>query len=216
MKVFVISDTHFPFHNKSAYRKVMKLIKKEKPTHVVQIGDLLDQYIFSKYTRSLSVSAEQDVQKGLKQAQNMWSEIKRMLPKAKCFQLLGNHDVRLSKRILEKVPELESFFNLQDLYSFPGVKTLRSEREFLEIQGIVYIHGYLSKSIDHAKHFNKPVVHGHCHRPGITTFGSLFSMDVGFLADEDSLPMSYTQSKVTRWRMAVGIVENRQPRLILL
>jgi hypothetical protein len=80
----------------------------------------------------------------------------------------------------------------------------------------VYTHGYLSKSIDHAKHFGKPVVHGHLHRPGISTFGKLWTMDVGHIANENSLPLSYTQSKVTNWRMACGIVEDGHPRLILL
>lgn|ERR1035437_123435 len=215
-KVFIISDLHFPYHNKKAYNKMMKLIRKHKPTHVVQIGDCLDQYVFSKYARSMRISPEHDISQGIALMQGMWKEIKRMLPRAKCYQLMGNHDVRLSKRIAELLPELTEFFNHRDLYKLSGVTVLDSDKDFLEIEGVIYVHGYLTKSIDHAKHFNKPTVHGHRHQPMIDTHDRLWSMDVGFLADIGQLPLQYTQSKVVKWRLACGLVDNKQPSLFFL
>ena len=216
MKVLTIGDTHFPFHSKPAYKKLLKLIQKEQPTHVVQIGDLLDQYVFSKYTRSLSVDPAVEIQLGLKLANKMWADIKKLVPKAKCYQLIGNHDVRLAKRITEKLPELESFFSHKNLYIFPGVKVLESDRDFLELDGVIYVHGWLSKSLDHAKYFNKPTVHGHRHRPCIEVEGRLWSMDVGYVADATSLPLQYTASKFTKWVTACGIVTDGKPRLEFL
>lgn len=216
MKVFIIPDTHFPFHSKKAYKKILQHIRKEKPDVVLQIGDLLDQYIFSKYSRSLGVTVESDIRKGLKMAKQMWADIHRIVPKAKKYQLLGNHDVRMAKRIADKLPELETLINIVELYTFPHVTTLDSDRDFLVLQGVYYCHGWLSRSLDHAKHFNQPTVHGHRHRPIIEVEGQLWSMDVGFMADEKSLPLSYTQSKFSKWRMACGIVEDGQPKLILL
>ena len=215
-KVFIIPDCHFPFHSKSALKKVLELIEEEQPTHVVQIGDLLDQYVFSKYSRSAGITPEADVTKGLKLATKMWEDIQTIVPNAKCYQLLGNHDIRMAKRINEKIPELATYFNTMDIYKFKGVKVMESDRDFLKLDGVVYIHGYLSKSLDHAKVFNCPVVHGHRHRPAIEVEGQLWSMDCGFIADETSLPLSYTMSKISKWRMACGIVEKQQPRLILL
>jgi len=216
IKVFVIPDTHFPFHNEDALKAILDLIKKEKPTHVVQIGDLLDQYVFSRYSRTPSITPKEDVTYGLAVAARMWKDIKKIVPRAKCYQILGNHDIRLCKRISEKLPELADFFNVKDLYKFDGVKVLESDRDFLEIDGVIYVHGWLSKSLDHAKHFNKPTVHGHRHRPCIDVEGQLWSMDVGFIADEQSVPLNYTMSKLTKWRMACGLVDDRQPRLFLL
>ena len=149
-------------------------------------------------------------------ATKFWKDIARISPRSKKYQLIGNHDVRVSKRISEKLPELAELFNVIDLYSFKGVKVLKSDRDYLEIDGVVYCHGWLSKSLDHAKHFNKPTVHGHRHRPCIEVDGDLWSMDCGFMADETSLPLQYTMSKLTKWRMAYGIVENKSPRLVLL
>lgn len=216
-KVFIIPDTHFPFHNKKAYRKMMKIIRREKPNVVIQIGDLLDQYTFSKYSRSMSISPEQDIRKGLMYADKMWKDIKKIVPRAKCYQLLGNHDVRIAKRISEKLPELAEVFDFTDLYQFKGVESLDSDRDYLEIDGVVYVHGWLSKTIDHAKYFNKPTVHGHRHRPAIEFAQSdLWSMDVGYLADKESLPLNYTMSKHSKWTLACGMVDKGQPRLFIL
>ena len=199
MKVFVISDSHFPFHNKRAFAEVMRLIRKERPNAVVHIGDLLDQYVFSRFDKSSSITPEMDVQRGLDLAERMWSTIHKALPRTGLYQVLGNHDARLSKRLQDKVPELLELYNPLDMYKFPNVKVLDSYRDHMVLDGVVYTHGYLSKSIDHAKHF-----------------GKLWTMDVGHIANENSLPLSYTQSKVTNWRMACGIVEDGHPRLILL
>lgn len=216
-KVFVISDTHFPFHNKKALKKVLELIKKEKPTHVVQIGDLLDQYSFSKYSKSVEITPKTDVIQGLKAAKDMWKGVKTAAPKAKCVQLLGNHDIRMHKRTMDKLPELEGIYDPNELYRIKGVKLIESDRGFIDIDGVRYLHGYLSKSIDHAIKQGCPVVHGHRHRPEIATMGrGLWSMDVGFLGDETKLPFQYTQSKTTNWTVACGVVENGKPRLIFL
>lgn len=216
-KVYIIGDTHFPFHSKKAYKKMLLSIKREKPTHVIQIGDLLDQYVFSKYSRSLDITPQQEIDSGLKLATEMWKAIKKIVPKAKCYQLLGNHDVRLAKRIADQLPELSGFFSHKNLYNFAGVKTMTSDRDFLVINNVIYAHGWLSKSIDHAKFFNKSTVHGHRHRPAIETDGShLWSLDVGYLADNKSLPLQYTASKYSKWTTACGIVENGKPRIDFL
>ena len=216
MKVFIVSDTHFPFHSKKAYKKMLHLIKSERPDVVIQIGDLLDQYVFSKYSRSLGIKTEDDIWKGVKCAKQMWADIHRIVPKAKLYQLLGNHDLRMAKRISEKLPELETVVKTLSLYQFDHVKTLNSDRDFLILDNVVYVHGWLGRSVDHIRYFGKSVVHGHTHRPEIVTEGRLWVLNVGYLADSKSLPLSYAPSKHSKWRTACGMVEDGQPKLFLL
>lgn len=216
-RVLVIPDTHFPFHSEHALKKLYLESKKLRPTHIVQIGDLLDQYVFSKYSRTMGVTPKEDVEYGLNKAAEMWKSLQKIFPRAKCHQLIGNHDVRISKRINEKLPELSDFFSFKNIYKFNNVKILQSDRDYLVIDGVVYCHGWLSKSIDHAKFFNKPTVHGHRHRPCIEyDRKGLWSMDVGYMADEKSLPLQYTASKHTKWTTSFGFVDNGMPRLIIL
>jgi predicted phosphodiesterase len=217
MKVFILSDIHFPFHDKRAYKKALEAIKREKPTAVVQIGDLLDQYVFSKYSKKSSITPQMDIVKGLEQARQMWKDIKRLVPKAKCYQILGNHDVRLAKRIAEKLPELAEIYDSNAMYTFPGVTTMKSDRDYLVLDKVVYCHGWLSKSEDHARFFNVPTVHGHRHRATIVyATNKLWSMDVGYLADKNAGPLKYTVSKFTHWTLACGVVEDGHPKLLIL
>lgn len=186
-------------------------------THIVQLGDVLDLYVFSKYARSLGITTAMDVVKGLELAQEFWETLRKLHPSAKLIQLLGNHDERMAKRIAERLPELEDLISIHDKYKFDGVTTLPSARDYVDIGGVVYVHGWLSKSLDHAKYFNKPVVHGHTHRASITfDRQDLWSMECGYLADKNSLPLQYTQSKFSKWTTASGLIVNGKPRLIIL
>lgn len=216
-RVLVIGDTHFPYHSKSAYKNLLEVAKELQPTHIVQIGDLLDQYVFSKYARSLQVTPREEIEYGLQMARTLWLDMEMIAPEAACFQLLGNHDVRMAKRITEKMPELCDFFSHRDIYEFPRVRVCQSDRDFVIIGGVVYVHGWLSKSLDHAKFFGKPTVHGHRHRPCIEyDRKDLWSMDVGYMADNKSLPLQYTQSKFSKWTTSCGYVDNGLPRIITL
>lgn len=216
-RVLVIGDTHFPFHSVSAYKNLLLIAKDLKPTHIVQIGDLLDQYVFSKYSRQIDITPQDDIDYGLNIAVKMWWDLQKIAPSAKCHQLIGNHDVRMSKRISERIPELSKFFSFKNLYKFANVKVSESDRDYLEINGVMYVHGWLSKSIDHARYFNKPTVHGHRHRPCIEyDRKDLWSMDVGFMGDEAQLPLQYTANRFSKWTVSCGVVENNMPRIILL
>jgi len=221
-KVFFISDTHFPFIDKKALAKVIKLIKKEQPTHVIQAGDLLDLYSFSRYEKDANfTSPKGELKQGLAMASKMWATIRKACPKAKCFQLIGNHEDRLAKSISRDAPQLSGLTaTISSLYKFPGVKVLKSSKEHLEIGGVIYTHGHYTKLGDHAKYYRKSCVHGHSHRVGIfyeqTVDGLIWEMDTGFLADPTALPLQYTQTKFSKWTQAVGIIENGMPRLVVV
>lgn len=216
-KVLAIPDLHLPYHHAASYSALMAHIEKEKPTHVVQLGDLLDFYVFSTFPRNLRITPAQDVEIAIVQATEMWEQIRALVPGVKCFQLLGNHDMRLAKRIHEKIPELADIFSHRNLYKFDGVAVLDSDRDFLLLDEVVYVHGWFSKSIQHAIYFGKPVVHGHLHKPSLFfDTPRLWAMDCGYLADEMSLPLRYTNSTLTKWTRAFGVVEDQKPRLVIL
>lgn len=222
MKVFVIPDVHFPWVDKKALKQIYKAIKHEKPNVVIQLGDLYDQYVFSKYDRDMNlITPEKEVKLAREMATEFWATIHKIVPRARKIQLIGNHDVRIKKRVMEKLPELSCILDVQQkLYSFPHVQVLKSDRDSIEIDGVVYTHGWMTKLGDHMKYFGKSVVHGHSHRPGVAyepkKNGFIFEMDVGHLADEKSTPLSYTNSKHSKWLKAYGIVEDGMPRLSII
>lgn len=216
MKVFAVPDTHFPYANKKDIDFVIKAIKEEEPDVVVQLGDLLDQYSFSSFSRNLNLTTPvKELREGLRMAKDLWKRVTKIC--SMNYQLLGNHDVRALKRIKEKLPELVTEFNLLKLYSFENVKTMGSDRDCVVLDGVVYTHGWLGNSNGHCSYFSRPVVHGHLHRPTIVYNNpKLWSMDAGFLGDTKRLPFNYTPSTFSKWTKACGVVDSRKPKLIIL
>tara|TARA_R110000868_G_scaffold9394_6_gene46941 strand:- start:2716 stop:3396 length:681 start_codon:yes stop_codon:yes gene_type:complete len=221
LSVAILGDLHAPFHCRKSVYKVISIIRKEKPKIVIQIGDLLDLYAFSKFPKSLNVMGPaQEVKQGRKVTEDLWKEIRQAAGRqVECFQLLGNHDERLAKRIQESLPEVEGMAGT-GLWSFPGVQTMEAERDELIIDGVVYMHGY-RKFGDHVKYNLMSTVCGHSHQGGVVYLPikgkTLFELNAGYLGDPKATAMTYTkQSKISRWTKGVGWIDDYGPRFIPL
>lgn len=226
MKVVAFGDTHFPFQKSDKLKKIYSIIKKEKPDYVVHLGDLYDNYMFSRFDKDYNIIKPKDeLSRSNTGAIKMWSEVRKACPSAKCVQLLGNHCVRIPKMILSNTPMLSSEIKSihAKYYTFDNVSVMSSDREMIEIDGVIYIHGWHNGSTTHCSHFNKPVVHGHNHKPDLwhiplskSEYKPLWEMDCGFLGDSKKVPFNYTSSIHTKWRAAVGIITNGKPELVLI
>jgi UDP-2,3-diacylglucosamine pyrophosphatase LpxH len=164
------------------------------------MGDLYDFYSWSRFPKSVNLfSPTEELKAAISSAKKFWQKIREAAPKAKCYQLIGNHDERIYKRVIEKSPEFEDFINLEKLWDFEGVKVMPSEREELVLNDIIFIHGYRGKIGDHAKFNLKHTVCGHLHRGGVVFVRHgeriIFELNAGTVADLNSKPMSYSKQK---------------------
>jgi predicted MPP superfamily phosphohydrolase len=223
LKIFIIPDQHFPFVNKKNLKSLIAAVKEHKPNYIVNVGDTYDQYNFSRFARSLDImTPQQELLLGRKMAEKMWRDIQAASPKARCFQLSGNHEDRIRKRVMEKLPEIESLVEnpIRQLTEFPGVEQLGSSRSELEINGVIFTHGWFTKPGDHAKYYLKSVVHGHTHKGNVTYVAcagkTLFELDCGYIADPDTIPLEYTPTKTSRWNPGYGFIDKNGPRFIPL
>lgn len=212
-KIFIIGDTHFPFHSKKALKKVLTAVQYEKPTHVVQIGDLYDQYGFSRYTKKNIQLPEKELKVARRAASGMWETITGIHKSVRCYQLFGNHDIRLIKRLAEKIPEAQEVLGesfKEFYYTFKGVTTVYDDREELNIAGITFMHGYRSKIGDHMRFNRSSTVVGHSHVGGVVYEQSrgetLFELNAGYLADEGSEPLKYRPQTSSRWTLGYGLI----------
>jgi predicted phosphodiesterase len=218
-KTLIIGDTHFPFVHKPSLEKTLALIEEFQPKFIIQIGDLYDMLSHGKFPRSLNVyTPKEEMSEARKMASEMWAKIKELTPKAELHQVLGNHDIRPMKRILEAYPEAELFLDFEKWFKFDGVTTHTDIREELIINGICYIHGYRSKLGDH-RDFNKlSTVTGHSHLGGVSfrNYGPeiLFELNAGYLGDPESKALSYTSQKINNWTHGVGYIDHHGPRFI--
>lgn len=218
--ILVIGDLHFPFHHKRAYGKLLRRLKTKKFDYIIQIGDLYDQYAFSKYPKSHLTTPQEELKKARSCAEKMWALIGKYQKHAKKYQILGNHDIRILKRVQESLPEVQEMVStfFKDLYKFKGVKTIIDPREPLIIKDIMFIHGYKSKNGDHTRFMHMNVVHGHRHRGEISFVPikgkTLWELDCGYLADFRHIALSYSESKITNWTLGHAEIENGVPRFV--
>lgn len=221
-KILCIPDTHFPFINKEALEKVIEFSKENRPDYIIQVGDLLDCYAASKFPRSQNIYTPKEEERlGIEMAAEMWRKLKTDNPKAKCFQLMGNHDVRMLKRTLESLPIAEHWIEkyFHELFTFEGVKTIFDTREELDIDGILFTHGFLSSG-SHKDYYLKNVIHGHDHKLYVQhrrIHGeNIFEMSCGFLGDVEAKALSYTPSKLANFQLGFGWVDQWGARTIHL
>lgn len=219
-KIIILGDLHFPYHNQAALDRALAIIEQEQPTTVVQIGDLFDQYAFSRFTKKNITLPMDELSKALEMAETMWQCIHKLVPKAALYQILGNHDIRMVKRVEEKVPEAQDLIrsSLNEIYTFDHVKTLYDDREELILGDIVFLHGYRSRIGDHMRFNRKSTVCGHSHVGGVVyeqhRGRTLFELNAGYLADEKSEPLKYRPQTSSKWTLGIGLIDEHGPRFI--
>lgn len=227
--IAIIGDTHFPYHHKSCldwiYKSLTDLQKKEgkKLTHVIQQGDLFDQYSFSRFQRDPNwTSPADELASARSEAEAFWKSVQKIAPKAQCHQVIGNHDIRIAKKAMSHLGEIISLLErpIQNLYTFSGVKTQKTDKDELILKNIMFIHGYSSRLGDHLKRnpHVKGVVCGHSHKGGVffEQIGNetKFELNAGFVADEHCLPLMYRPQTTSKWTLGYGLIDHRGPRFI--
>jgi hypothetical protein len=217
----IIGDTHLPWWHEPSMSLVYALIDYIRPFYVVQIGDLYDKFSAASFAKSMNImTPKEEIERSKLMATEMWATIRKLSPDSQCYQIKGNHDIRPYKRLMEKAPELEHFFNVDYLFNFDGVHTIKDPRTPLILDDILYTHGSFSNSFAHVRSYGRSVIHGHLHRGGLTIARIYnhaewaFSLDCGYLGDPSAPCFDYTISKATNWQHGVGIITEFGPAFI--
>lgn len=221
LRLVAFGDTHFPFAHKKAIDWAIRFTAKFKPTHVVQVGDLYDLYSFSKFPRSQFISPDEELSQGRLQASRFWMKVKEAAPKAEAYQIMGNHDIRGMRRVLDKAPELEPLVgrSMRELFTFAGVKTIEDPREELVIEGVIVQHGHRSRLGEHSRYNQNSTICGHSHTGGVNfqrnIKGVYWELNAGLLGDVNSKVFSYTaQRKIHTCTLGLALVDTDGPRFV--
>ncbi len=223
--IFTFGDLHFPYHHKPTVRRAFERLEEKPFDMIVQIGDLFDQYAFTRFPKKNVDLPQRELTYGRECAIAFWEEVKKRQPNAKCVQILGNHDLRMIKRAQEKFPEGQELVmvSFKELYKFEGVHSVMDATEEYVVehstQGkIAFIHGYKSKIGDHMRYLHMNVVHGHRHRGEVTYDRihdrSLWELDAGYMADPDKEPLMYRESKTHKWHHGHGEIDKLGARFV--
>lgn len=215
----IIGDTHFPFISVDALTALYQFIDETKPKVVIQIGDLYDCLSHASFPKSMNIYTPKDeMDFGREMAMKMWETIQKLSPGVRCYQILGNHCIRPIKRMIELYPAGEQFFTIKPFFEFEGVHTNHDVRSPLILQGVNYIHGFLSKLGAHRDLLGANVVCGHSHLGGVSfknVYGRvLFELNAGYLGDPFSKAFSYMPIRIPQWTLGLGHIDRFGPRFI--
>lgn len=222
-KILVLGDAHFPWVSKRALEKVYDFAQDFQPEHIVQMGDLYDFLSHSKFPRShQGYSAQEEQQLARQGAEEMWRELQKQVPGAKCHLITGNHDLRPLKRVLETAPMFEHWAEeiWRKLMTFDGVETIYDHRTELEIAGILFTHGFLGKEGAHRDYYLKNVCIGHLHKGWVQYRRfhgqAFFEVCAGFLGEPESKALTYNNSKLANYQLGFAAIDQFGPRFIHL
>lgn len=202
--VIVFSDPHWlPDHRPAAMQALLTLCKELKPKLVVCGGDAVDGDTISRWDVTRGHHKRFSVVEELTTVREHFDMLDRVLPKATPRAwTLGNHDVRLSRFVATKAPELQDMpgMRLEDWAprwplswtvainaDTPGMTIVRHRNQagMLHLQaarsGVHYVHGHLHKLNAHV----------------VPTFnGKKFSVDAGSLSDPSSEGFDYAEGGI--------------------
>ena len=219
----IISDIHWPFENAAVIQKFIQYVSTERPEWVIIDGDAWDFYSHSKYPKSHNVfTPRQEEDMARKKNEGFWAAIHKASPKSKCVQLLGNHDARPLKRVLEQYPEAEDWIKdrMSRMFTFEDVRTIMDPREELIVGEVLIFHGYLSKLGAHRDFTMMNSIVGHTHKGGVVyrqVHGKvLFELNCGIAGDPQARGLTYTPQRITAWTPGFGAITKYGPMFIPL
>ena len=205
--VGVIPDTHIPFEHPGALEFIKTTFKTMGVTDIVHVGDIVDQYAFSRFGKSPeSMGAKEEIEV-TKEALQPWKEA---FPVMKIC--LGNHDDRIQK--LAKNSGIPLDLLIDNIFDYPDGWEVA--KEFI-IDGVYYTHGVnvsgVNSALNLASNMGMSAVMGHLHNQGGIKYQQLpnrtiFGMNVGCLTNDSTLnnnrPYAFDYSKDMRKRSVYG------------
>ena len=198
--VVIFSDPHFaPDHSTVACDALERVITEVKPQLIVCGGDAVDGDTISRWDPTRGHHKRFTVREELDCVKEHMDSICGVKGKAALAWVLGNHDVRLSRYIAVKAPELLDMpgTRLEDWCpqwplswavvindGGPGMTVVRHRHQ----AGMLHLQAQKA-----ACHY----AHGHLHRLNhhtVATFaGARYSIDCGSLADPESEAFDYME-----------------------
>jgi len=218
----ILSDTHWPFHMQRVVDLFIEYVADVKPEWVILNGDARDRYAHAKFPRSHNIFKPEE-EEALSKSQNLafWEAIKKVSPRSRCVQTLGNHDIRPLKQSLGQYPEAYTWIEkgLRESYEAPGVEIIYDHRQELFLaDDLAVFHGYKTQLGSHRDFTMMNVVTGHSHLGGVSyrqiKGKVLWELNCGYAGDPAAKGLTYTGQKITNWTHGFGAIDKRGPRFI--
>lgn len=188
-RVLVIGDLHEPFALEGYREFCLEQYKKYKCTHVIFIGDIVDNHAISYHESDADgMSAGDELDEAIDNIAKWY----KSFPKADV--IIGNHDRLIMRKAFTGGIPRRWIMGYQDMFGVPAWNF--SEREVYD--GVQYIHGEGGTARARCKKDLMKTVQGHLHTQAYTehlvgqTY-HIFGTQVGCGVDRKSYAMAYAK-----------------------
>jgi len=214
LNIMFLPDLHAPAFDYEAVRWAARLVPKFHIDVVVQLGDIADQRIWSRFP------ADPDFDNPTTELEDLMASMSflhRLFPDMHI--LAGNHDGRWIKRAMQAGLPAQLVKALHEIFPYDGWKW-HLDNEPLIIDGIAMIHGdeMFGPVGLKASRMGMPLAAGHSHQGRleyIPMFGrTIWGMECGCLVDEESSAFRYAAKNPRRQWKGVGMSLEGEPHLI--
>lgn len=178
MRIVVVPDTQFPYHDERAFTAILDYIKQSRPDQVWCVGDWMDSPQPSRWNKGMAGEYSNDLQNhfdvGQAALHSLRVAARRGTP---IFLRKGNHDERVETYIRRYAPALSGLRAL-DYAALIGAEEASVtvlDRPVEIVRGWVLAHGHEgslnrvpgSTAMSLARKIGKSVVCGHTHKLAI-------------------------------------------------
>lgn len=211
-RIFFISDPHIPYHDQRALDVALKAMRGFRPSIVVSVGDFVDFFSVSNYSKDPARALQLDKEIG--QANVILDRIEKVASKARRIYIAGNHEDRLQRYLHDKAPELVPFIDVEKLLHLRerGWKYV-AYKNSIKLGKVYLTHDVGSagrynayKALDS---FQASVVTGHTHRLAYVVEGSArgdahVSAQFGWLGDVKQIDYMHLIKAQRDWALGFG------------
>lgn len=217
-KVLILPDIHAPWVDWQALEQAHKWAKRHKPDLVVQLGDLTDQKIWSRWQKDVDDISPSDEYLA---AEKALKRIHKMFPKM--VILRGNHDVRILSKAVEAGIPSQMFRDVDQVFNFPGWTWVAQNKKFIvnTVRGqVLIVHGDEQGGTvaQKSRILGMSVIQGHTHKVSITYTttlkGTVFGAEMGCLMDINSKAAKYAAANPVGCSVGFGVLKYGVPYFI--
>lgn len=117
--IIIGSDIHIPFQDALAVKSFLNYCAKKQPEIIVLNGDVLDMFMLSRFTKGEGRNPLEEIT----ECRQLLESLRALCPSSQIFYVIGNHETRLERYVLNKAPELASL--IEDVFSILKVSDFK-------------------------------------------------------------------------------------------
>ena len=119
--VVIASDVHIPFQDDKAVRAFCSYCEEKKPEYIILNGDILDFFRLSRFTKGEGRNPMEEINL----CRKLLETLRELCPQSKIYYIIGNHENRLEKYILNNAPEIACV--VEDIFTILGTSEFNIE-----------------------------------------------------------------------------------------